>query len=48
MSDKQNELARANIKNQHFIFSTEDPHEVDGVINAYINHTPLDEAVRRI
>ena len=48
MSDKQGELVRANIKNQHFIFTTESSYEVDDVIDAYINHTPLDEVVRRI
>ena len=48
MSDRPAELDRANIVNQHFIFTTEGAHDVDRVIEAYKNHTPLDEAVRRI
>ena len=48
MSDRPGELQRANIVNQHFIFTTETAKEVDEVIDAYKNHTPLDEAVRRI
>ena len=48
MSDRPIELARANVINQHFIFTTETPREVDEVINAYKNNLPLDEAVRRI
>ncbi len=48
MSDRQSELWKANIINQHFIFTTEDSGEVDKVIDAYKNNTPLDEAVRRI
>lgn len=48
MSDRPGELQKANIVNQHFIFTTETAKEVDEVIDAYKNHTPLDEAVRRI
>ena len=48
MSDRPIELQKANIINQHFIFTTETAKEVDEVIFAYKNHTPLDEAVRRI
>ncbi len=48
MSDRPIELQKANITNQHFIFTTETAKEVDEVIFAYKNHTPLDEAVRRI
>ena len=48
MSDRPLELQKANIVNQHFIFTTETAKEVDEVIDAYKNHTPLAEAVRRI
>ncbi len=48
MSDKSAELARANIKNMHFIFTDESTAEVDKVIEAYKSASPLNETVRRI
>lgn len=48
MSDKKGDLARAGITGGHFIFSTETPTEVDRVITAYQNGTPLGVPLRRI
>ena len=50
MADRESDLARAKITNQHFIFSTESKNEVDLVIKSYINHNPIDEnqKIRRI
>ena len=50
MADRESELTRAKITNQHFIFSTESKNEVDLVIKSYINHNPIDEnqKIRRI
>ena len=41
MADRENDLDRAGITNRHFIFSTESPLDVDAIINAYINHSPV-------
>ena len=43
MADLENELARANITNRHFIFSTESERDVDSIINAYKNHVSAKE-----
>lgn len=48
MSDRTMELDRANISGRAFMFTTESPSEVDGVIKAYSNGTPLNIQVRRI
>ncbi len=50
MADRDNELARAQIINQHFIFSTESATEVDYIISCYKNRTPVKEnqKIRRI
>ena len=48
MSDREDELMRANIVNRHFIFTTETPKEVDMVIDAFEKKTALPFAVRRI
>lgn len=48
MSDKPQELAKANIKNRHFIFTDESADAVDKVIKAHKDNAPLGEAVRRI
>ena len=50
MADRESDLARANIINRHFVFSTESNAEVDAVINAYRNGTPPagGQKIRRI
>lgn len=48
MSDRARELDRANVTHRHFVFSTETARQVDAVINAYKNGTPLPAQVRRI
>ena len=48
MSDRQEQLARSGLRNQHFLFSTETPREVDAVIDAYRRGIPMGGAVRRM
>lgn len=48
MSDREDALLRARILNRHFLFTTETPREVDGVIRAYTVHGALEDRVRRI
>ena len=50
MADRENDISRAAISNQHFIFSTESKNEVDCVISCYQNHAPVKEnaKIRRI
>ncbi len=48
MSDRPDELSRAGISDRHFLFYTESPTEVDGVIKAFKNALPIAERVRRI
>ena len=48
MSDRRRDLRTAGITGGHFIFSVETPDEVDRVIRAYQNGTPLGDRVRRI
>ena len=48
MSDKRDDLFRANIKNRHFIFTTETNKDVNNVITAFLNSTPIGGVVRRI
>ncbi len=48
MSVRRAELARAGLTAGHYIFTLEHPDEVDRVIAAYQNGTPLQGAVRRI
>ena len=49
MADRAEQLARAGITTQHFIFSTESAREVDAVIAAYEDGLPpRSDAVRRI
>ena len=48
MSDRQDELTKFNVKNQHFIFSTESPREVDAVITAFQKGLPIPQKARRI
>lgn len=48
MSDRQDELLRAKITDQHFLFYTESKTEIDTVIEAYKKSIPLDGKVRRI
>ena len=48
MSDRQNELERANLTARHFLFTVESAAEVDRVINAHKKRTALPETVRRI
>ena len=49
MADRAEQLARAGITTQHFIFSTESAREVDSVIAAYRDGLPpRGDAVRRI
>ena len=50
MADRESDLARAKITNQHFIFSIESKNEVDLVIKSYKNHSSVDEnqKIRRI
>ncbi len=48
MSDRADALTRAGITARHFLFSTENPSEVDAVIEAYRKGLPLSVPVRRI
>ena len=50
MADRESDLARAKITNQHFIFSIESKNEVDLVIKSYKNPSSVDEnqKIRRI
>lgn len=50
MADRADEIKRANIKNEHFIFSTETKDECENVISAYRNHLSpaTNEKIRRI
>ncbi len=48
MSDRADELARAGLCGQHFIFSVESPAEVDEVILAFRDGTGLATPVRRV
>ena len=48
MSDRQDELVRYGIVNRHFIFSDENPKEVDAVIDAFEKGLPLPKKVRRL
>jgi putative protease len=48
MSDRQEQLTKAGITNQHFIFSTETPDEVNEVIRLWKKGAALPYAVRRI
>ncbi len=48
MSDRLDALSRAGIVSQHFLFSTETPHEVDEVIEAFLHARPIKGQVRRI
>ena len=48
MSDKRDDLFRANIKNRHFIFTTETNKDINNAIAAFKNSTPIGGVVRRI
>ena len=48
MSDRQDQLAKANITSHHFLFSTEAPDEVDEVIRLWKKGAALPYSVRRI
>ena len=48
MSDRQEQLTKAGITNQHFLFSTETPDEVDEVIRLWKKGEALPCPVRRI
>ena len=48
MSDRQDQLTKAGITHQHFLFSTETPEEVDEIIRLWKNGTALPYPVRRI
>lgn len=48
MSDRQDALIRNRLGNQHFLFFTETPREVDRVIDCFETGKPLGAAVRRI
>ena len=48
MSDKQDELKRASISAQHFIFTDETTDEVDDIIERYTNKLPYSKPMRRM
>ena len=48
MSDRMDEIIRARLSGQHFIFTVEAPREVDAVITAYRARKPLSGEVRRM
>ncbi len=48
MSDRQSDLSRAAIGQEHYLFSVESPHEVDRVIAAYRDGLPIGGEVRRM
>lgn len=43
MADRESDLARAGVTNQHFVFSIESSNEVDRVISCYENHISAKE-----
>ena len=48
MSDKKREMERAGLTAGHYLFTLETPDEVDAVLAAYKDGTPLDTPLRRI
>ena len=48
MADKSDLLSKNGIVMQHFIFTTESSREVDGVIEAYKNHSPTNNPKTRM
>ena len=48
MSDREESLVRASVTARHFLFTVESPDEVDAVIVAHRNRTPIAGQVRRI
>ena len=48
MSDRARDLAAARVRGGHYIFSVESPTEVDAVIRAYREGTPLGNKIKRI
>ena len=48
MSDKRDDLYKANVKNRHFIFTVENKNKVDNIIDSFTENTPINEVVRRI
>ncbi len=48
MSDRPDDLARAEVDRRHFLFTVESAAEVDVVIAAYATHKPLTGEVRRM
>lgn len=48
MADREELLARANLKRRHFIFSDEDKRQIVKIIAAYEHALPPDGAVRRL
>ncbi len=48
MSDRTDALLRSHITAQHYLFSTENAREVDAIIAAFEDGTPLNQPVRRI
>ncbi len=48
MADKWDELSRARITEQHFIFSDETPTEVNDIIERYVNKLPYNKPMRRM
>ena len=48
MTDREEELEKANLTSRHFIFTTETPDEVDAVIKAAKGKSPVGGEVRRI
>ena len=48
MSDRPRDLAAAGLSAGHFLFTTERADEVDAVIRAYRDHTPLYNKIRRM
>lgn len=50
MADREDELERAGVINRHFIFSIENSSEIDEIIRAYKNQSPVDngQKIRRI
>ena len=48
MSDRLDELSRARLCHHHFLFTVESPREVDRVISAYREGSPLGTEVRRM
>jgi hypothetical protein len=48
MSDKEEQLLRADLINRHFLFTTETAEQVDEVINAHRLGRPVGGTVRRM